>query len=209
MPKAPKRPAIKRQHHTCSFRSGLCLAAASRIPNRRSSLREGPTPWPRVHRSQRARSTLPSCDTPDVASIPRVDCRRPLRARRRGRLAVRHALDRRYAARPDLAGRRPHLPGPHGPAAARRSSGPAVHGGGLRSRHRLPAACWRSTCDPGPRPTSTTRPPSSASCSIGWTPGTSPTSSPSRRPPCARPVRRRCPGGNCATSPARCRCGSP
>ena len=67
---------------------------------------EGQHPWPRLT-GQRARSTLPACDTPGVAAARHSDGLS--RAAAEAAWRVGHALDRRHAARPGLARRRPHL----------------------------------------------------------------------------------------------------
>ena len=124
-------------------------------------------------------------------------------------MACGHALDRRYSARPDLARRRPHLPGPARPAAARRASGPAVHGAGLRPGARLPAGCWRSTW------TRARGDVDHQAAELGQLLerlGARYVADVARRPAAATSLScspRRCRGSSCATSPARWRCGSP
>ena len=161
---------------------------------------------------QRARSTSPACDTPRDAETfsPRHDglsyAPEPAQSAR-GRVAVRHAPAGRYAARPDLARRRPHLP---------REACPPLPAEPPASRARCRCTTRaRRPADAGARPdpaaspetplsasTSTTRPPSSASCSslggryVADVPRRAAAATSSSCSP------RRCRGASCATPPA-------
>ena len=117
---------------------------------------------------------------------------------------------------------RPRSRVPRTSGSRRMVAAPIPHGGSVRcplglltsrarcrctTMARLPGGCWRSTWT-WPAVTSTTRPPSSPSCSIGCAPAASPTCRRAAAATCSCSSRRRCPGGNCATSSVPCRYGS-